>query len=113
MVSYGAESLSIYHWVYYEYHYTLLTVAIFYLPVIFFIKWIMTDKTPFKSAFCNRLLGLWNSFLCIGSGIGAYYLLPFVYNDIRENGLVTSICSGRYIYNDLATHIVILHPRAN
>jgi len=68
----------------------------------------MTDKQPYRSRFYNNLLGVWNLILGISSGIGAYYVIPFAINDIKENGLSNSICIGRFIYNDLVAHIVIL-----
>ena len=94
---------------YYHYSNTLSIIAALYLPTIFTIKWYMSDKQPLRSTFYNKLLGVWNLFLGISSGIGAYYyLVPFIIHDIQENGLNSSICIGKYMNDDLVTHIVIL-----
>lgn len=99
---------SYYHSYYYQYYNVLTICAVMYLPMIFSIKWFMADKQAFKSPFYNKILGLWNLFLGVASGFGAYYLLPFVINDINQNGLINSICTGRYFNHDLSSHIVIL-----
>lgn len=97
-----------YHAYYYQYHYTLLTIAVLYLPLIFTIKWYMSDKSAYKSPICNKLLGIWNIFLGVSSGIGAYYAIPYIIHDINTNGFIQSICDGVYRYDDTVSNIVIL-----
>lgn len=99
---------TIYHNYYYQYSNTLSIIVALYLPTIFTIKWYMSDKQSLRSRFHNNLLGIWNLFLGISSGIGAYYVIPVIIRDIKENGLNTSICSVRFIYDDLTAYIVVL-----
>ena len=84
------------------------TIAVSYLPLIFTLKHFMKDRKPYKSHFANNCLGCWNLFLGISSGIGAYYSLPFLFNDIRKNGLTNSICEGNFMKNDTVSHVCIL-----
>ncbi len=97
-----------YHNLYFENTIGLGTIAALYLPTIFGIQYLMTSFPPLKSGLSNFLLFGWNIFLATGSCIGAYYTLPYLYNDIIENGLTESICLGNYRSNDIASHVVIL-----
>jgi hypothetical protein len=73
----------------------------------------MLDNPAFKSPFSNNCLGCWNLLLGIGSGIGACYLLPFLWEDVKINGLTDSICTGRFVYNDTVSHVGILFGISN
>jgi hypothetical protein len=79
-----------------------------YLPVIFLLKHWMKDRPPLKGEISNRLLGTWNLFLGISSAVGAYYTLPYLWQDIQTHGFTNSVCQGNYSYHDLTSHIVIL-----
>lgn len=85
------------------------TITVSYLPLIFTLKHWMKDRKPYKSPFANNCLGCWNLFLGISSGIGAYYSIPFLLNDIRENGLTNSICEGNFMKNDIVSHVSVLY----
>lgn len=97
-----------YYYKYYAYTYFLYGCIILYLPIIFYIKNKMINKQPLKSYFWNNLLGLWNIFLGISSFYGGYLLVPFLYNDIKNNGLIKSICCGSINYNELTSNVVML-----
>ena len=94
-----------YHNYYFSNTNLLLTIATAYLPSIFFIKWLMKDRPPYKN---NLLLGAWNLFLGVSSAYGAYYALPYLENDIATNGFTNSVCTMRVKNNDLISHINIL-----
>lgn len=97
-----------YYKLYFENTIVLGTIAALYIPTIFGIQYVMKTQQPFKNTFSNYLLFGWNMCLSTGSCIGAYYLLPYVYNDIVENGLTNSICLGNFRTNDIASHVIIL-----
>ena len=101
-MNYLAHYYDIYFW---QNRGALAALASVYLPVVFFFKHTMRERTPVQ---CGRLFGYWNTALAIGSAVGSYYTLPFLYADIQKHGLHESICLGNYIVDQPAAHAVAL-----
>jgi len=61
-----------------------------YLPLDFLGQLIMKNRNPMN---VKLYLFSWNLLMSIISGIGAYNVLPWLYNTIQREGILYSICN--------------------
>jgi hypothetical protein len=92
-------------------NYMILLISSFlYCPVIFGTQFVIKNLSnpncldkPLKFP-----LFLWNMSLSIFSGIGAYHLIPYVYNMVKTHGFIYSACSQDYIYTNKVSFYIFL-----
>jgi len=72
------------------YHNYFIVASFLYLPLIWIGQQIMKNKQPYL---LKKPLLFWNLSLSILSGIGSYYVLSWIYMDLQDNNLQSSVCN--------------------
>lgn len=94
-----------------EDHIPIITVGFYYVVVAIGPGWMKSNPLP--AWFPIRGINLaWNMVLSVSSTIGAYYVVPPLFNRVMSHGLHESICADPDWYTDgavgLGLHLFIL-----
>lgn len=86
-------------------HYFFVIAGLLYCPILFLSIKIMHHITPFK---LKLPLFIWNLTMGILSGIGAYNVIPWIFNDLQNNNIVNHLCDHENAFSSKAAFYVAL-----